>query len=389
MWEKTREEGSRRLKANAVPTVFNFSTPQRKRKAPLKRNLLPSSETEINISENLTISTSTTETSLEQTFDLSHGESSSQSALNSKMNSSSDTSIENTSLGKVNKKERLAMYAKLLQRKKSSLRQCKNKFRCSKLKIKHLEQQLKENRGENAAHLNKLFNQDQILALNKKKNKKSTKFMKWSNDTVTKALKLKFACGSSGYEELLKQNFPYPSVRTLQRRLKRLKFNSGTSILTEVFNFLKIKVESFNEIQKDCVFVLDEMAITPGKYYDTSMNMYFGDVTLPLHAGIATHVLVFMLAGINSRWKQMVAYYFTGNSVSGSVFQNIINSIFEKAAELKLNIISITSHMGACNQALWKKMQVGAGRHKVIKNYISNPTDSTKTVFFFLRIENI
>jgi hypothetical protein len=242
-----------------------------------------------------------------------------------------------------------------------------------------LEQQLKENKGENAAHLNKLSNQVQILALNKKKNKKSTKFMKWSNDTVTKALKLKFACGSSGYEELLKQNFPYPSVRTLQRRLKRLKFNSG--ILTEVFNFLKIKVESFNEIQKDCVLVLDEMAITPGKYYDTSMNMYFGDVTLPLHAGIATHVLVFMLAGINSRWKQMVAYYFTGNSMSGSVFQNIINSIFEKAAELKLIIISITSDMGACNQALWKKMQVGAGRHKVIKNYISNPTDSTKKVY--------
>jgi hypothetical protein len=68
------------------------------------------------------------------------------------------------------------MYAKLLQRKKSSLRQYKNKFRCAKLKIKHLEQQLEENN---------------------KKNKKLTKFMKWSNDTLTKALKLKFACGSS------------------------------------------------------------------------------------------------------------------------------------------------------------------------------------------------
>jgi hypothetical protein len=67
-----------------------------------------------------------------------------------------------------------------------------------------------------------------------------------------------------------------------------------------------------------------------------------------------------MLAGINSRWKQMVAYYFT---------------------ELKLNVISITSDMGACNQALWRKMQVGAGRHKVIKNYISNPTDSMKKVY--------
>jgi hypothetical protein len=59
------------------------------------------------------------------------------------------------------------MYAKLLQHKKSLLRQYKNKFRCAKLKIKHLEQQL-----ENAALFNKLFNQNQILALKKKKNKK-------------------------------------------------------------------------------------------------------------------------------------------------------------------------------------------------------------------------
>jgi hypothetical protein len=33
----------------------------------------------------------------------------------------------------------------------------------------------------------------------------------------------------------------------------------------------------------------------------------------------------------------MVANYFTGNSVPGSVFQTIIYSIFEKAAEIKLN----------------------------------------------------
>jgi hypothetical protein len=184
------------------------------------------------------------------------------------------------------------MYAKLLQRKKSSLRQYKNKFRCAKLKIKHLEQQLEENKGENAALFNKLFNQNQILAFKKKKNKILTKFMKWSNDTLTKALKLKFACGSSVYEKLLKQNFPYPSVRILQRRLKRLKFDS--CILTHVFNFLNIKIESFNEIQKDCVLVLDEMAITPGKCYDTSMSMHFGENTLPLHAGIATYALVFM-----------------------------------------------------------------------------------------------
>lgn len=107
-------------------------------------------------------------------------------------------------------------------------------------------------------------------------------------------------------------------------------------------------MEAFNENEKDCILVLDEMAITPGHIYDTSLNKYFGQVTLPEHTGMATHVLVFMLAGINTRWKQVIAYYFTGNSVNGSVFKKIINMIFEEARNINLDIVSVTSDMGSC-----------------------------------------
>lgn len=92
--------------------------------------------------------------------------------------------------------------------------------------------------------------------------------------------------------------------------------------------------------------MLDEMAITPGTIYDTSLNKYFGQVTLSEHSGTATDVLVFMLAGVNSRWKQIVEYYFTSNTVFGSVFKNIIFTIFKKSHETGLNILSITSDMG-------------------------------------------
>jgi len=47
-------------------------------------------------------------------------------------------------------------------------------------------------------------------------------------------------CGNNGYEELLKQNIPLPSLRTLRRRLQNLKFSTG--ILHEVFKFLRIKI---------------------------------------------------------------------------------------------------------------------------------------------------
>ncbi|XP_063920322.1 uncharacterized protein LOC135135231 [Zophobas morio] len=42
----------------------------------------------------------------------------------------------------------------------------------------------------------------------------------WSEDTMTKALKLYLACGAKGYEEIRRQKLPYPSIRTIQQRLQ-------------------------------------------------------------------------------------------------------------------------------------------------------------------------
>lgn len=235
--------------------------------------------------------------------------------------------------------------------------------------------------------LQQLFNKDQIVALEKRQRKCSTKFMKWSNVTITNSLKLKFSCGGNGYEELIKEGYPLPSIRTLQRRLQNLKFDCG--ILNEVFDFLKIKVESFEAHEMDCVLVLDEMAITPGNTYDSSLNKYYGNVTLPDHSGIATHVLVFMLGGVNTRWKQIVAYYFTGDSVNGAAFNDIIKKIFDKAVALGLNILSITSDMGPANQALWKTWGVTAGRHSLLRNKINHPLEQDNKVYIFADVPHL
>lgn len=64
--------------------------------------------------------------------------------------------------------------------------------------------------------------------------------MLWSEETVRKALQLKFACGRTGYQLLLDQGQPLPSLATLQRRVKNIDFESG--LLTNVFQMLKLKV---------------------------------------------------------------------------------------------------------------------------------------------------
>ena len=109
-----------------------------------------------------------------------------------------------------------------------------------------------------------MFNDDQVKFLTNRSNKVA----KWCNDTFVKSYRLKFACGISGYIELLKQKYPLPFLRTLTRKLKNLKFRSG--LINKIFYFLHIKVLQFeNETDKDCILViklyiiivLDEMNI--------------------------------------------------------------------------------------------------------------------------------
>lgn len=150
--------------------------------------------------------------------------------------------------------------------------QMKKKLGQAKRRIKRLETEVRKKRT--SANISNIFNEDQLCLLSEK----YKKMPKWCNGTLIKAYKLKFACGTAGYEELLKVNFPLPSIRTLTRKLESLKFKSG--IISEIFELMKIKISLFEkEIDKDCTLVLDEMSITAGSFYDLSRNTMIGKVT--------------------------------------------------------------------------------------------------------------
>lgn len=129
--------------------------------------------------------------------------------------------------------------------------------------------------------LKQLFNDDQIRALMRP----SSRGHMWSNDTIKKALRLKYACGSSGYEELLKQKYPLPCERTLQRKLENIQFQEG--ICDDIFKLLEDKVTQFKDVrERDCSLVLDEMSIVPGQQFDPSTQSYYGTASFCTRKGI-------------------------------------------------------------------------------------------------------
>ena len=141
-----------------------------------------------------------------------------------------------------------------------------------------------------------------------------------------------------------------------------MKFRSG--ILEEVFQQLVVVAPTLLRKETDCHICFDEMAIEPNdKLFDSNTKSPIGRRTLPGHSGIATKAFVVMLCGVSSRWKVVVAYYFSGNRTKGTgmntaakEFFNILCEIITRSENLGLSVASFSSDidMGSENRALWR-----------------------------------
>ena len=255
----------------------------------------------------------------------------------------------------------------LRRRYKAALRKIRNMLR---------------NKTKFSAAVGKFLHQDQLSCLSRN----STRGVKWSKSTIKKGLQLHFTCGPTGYKELLSQKYPLPSHRTLLRSMQHVQFESG--VLSEVFNYLGVKVAFMSTEEKQCVLTLDEMAIKPAVELDNRTGHFIGDVTLPGHSGAATHALVFMLGGISTRWKQTVAYYLTGNSTDGTVLCEIVKRIILACDNISLNVMAVTTDMGSINRAMWKMLGVVSNKEKCSCSF-PHPGHPGQSVYVFADVPHL
>lgn len=220
------------------------------------------------------------------------------------------------------------------------------------------------------------LNDDQIQSLSHK----GPRGLKWSSSTIMKAFQLRFACGSTGYNLLLDQKQPLPSLRTLRRRMKDMTFDSG--IQYEVFTLVKVKADAMKAEDKLCTVTLGEMDLSAGVEDPEETASATGWVTLPDHCGVATHGLVIMLAGVRKCWKQTVAYFFTGDTAAGAILQRIVEEIIELAGKCGLHVLAVTSDVGSASQALWHSFGIGVDESNTLVNKIIHPSDDAKYLYF-------
>lgn len=74
--------------------------------------------------------------------------------------------------------------------------------------------------------IDKIFNEDQLQLLSGK----IKKVKKWSDATIMDSLQMKFAC-QGGYDKLIAKGYPFPSTRTLLRRIEDIEFSPGNELI--------------------------------------------------------------------------------------------------------------------------------------------------------------
>lgn len=115
------------------------------------------------------------------------------------------------------------------------------------------------------------------------------------------------------YKILINKSFCLPSRSTLQRFTRKCYIDAG--LQDNVFELLKIKTDTFKDINKYCVICIDEMSLKAHLFYNISRDRVIGfentgclnseNSTLP-----ACNVAVMMVKGICESWKQPFSYFF-------------------------------------------------------------------------------
>ncbi|XP_062565763.1 uncharacterized protein LOC134228019 isoform X1 [Armigeres subalbatus] len=159
--------------------------------------------------------------------------------------------------------------------------------------------------------------------------------------------------------------------------------NISQGILCEMLLLLDEKLSLMDDCSRDCGLFLDEMSIDEAKELCPNLNKWYGTVTLPDSEALATKGLVFMLGGIAQRWKQTVAFEFTGNSVPGSCLKSIVEKIIEKAEDHNLRVHFVTSDCGSANKAMWVEFGVNVRKDTLQNNLsIQHPVDPSRKLEF-------
>jgi len=262
--------------------------------------------------------------------------------------------------------KKLFREAMILKKKSERLQHNKNNF---KSKVKLIEKFAK------SPCTDKLMNKLNLITLEFFKSQikcQTTKPKGRRYSLQDKLLSLSMFKNSPKGYRFLSTIFALPSKKTLNNLLNRVPFEAG--INDHIIKNLTHQASKLKPNDRLCSLVFDEMAIDPSLTYSQKNDLIFGFENFgnnQKNCKFSEHVLVFLLRGINRKWKQPVAYYFCQSTTKTPQLVNCIKEVVTAVQSTGLNILTTVCDQGGTNSAAIKFLK-NETNNSCTKNYVEN-----------------
>jgi len=154
---------------------------------------------------------------------------------------------------------------------------------------------------------------------------------------------------------LLSLGFKLPAFSSLRRWMG--DFNFTTGINPQIFEVLQNLFRDKDLKDKDCVLVWDEMSIKEFVEFNKSSDMFEGLVDSGDHGRkleTANEVLVFMIHGINFKWKYPISYYFSSHATTTEMLEVLVKENIHHVLKTGLLVRMGVCDMSFTNQGLYR-----------------------------------
>ena len=151
--------------------------------------------------------------------------------------------------------------------------------------------------------------------------------------------------------DVLSFNLPHPS--TIIRWFGKIDIWPG--ICQNLFNILKLKSSYMEDIDRNCILIFDEMIIQKCLDFHPRKQIIegFEDLgSLGRKLAVGTRVLVFMLRGLFTNWKQPLAFFIVNSTIKKHELSIILDEILDALYETNLKVRAVVSDQATSNQSL-------------------------------------
>lgn len=190
---------------------------------------------------------------------------------------------------------------------------------------------------------------------------KSPEGRRWCMEDKDMAMKL-YLASPRAYRALSKY-FCFPTKQTLLKTISHISMETGFS--NTCLFALKSIAKTMKNPYKTCIISFDEIKLQKGLAYNSKLDKIIGyeyNIDQNSQPKLATHALVFMVRGLCKKWKQVFGSFFSSNTLSASLLQNLLTNAITKILDCGLNPICVVCDQGTNNQELSHKLKISESK---------------------------